>query len=89
MSLPADRGSCPVLSKREREQNRSLHLPSRTVRTALEQVEQVEFFPEKTCSGTREQVAGKGGVFPAARRVTCSNVLRTGRTPSRKPEREA
>ena len=47
MSLPADRGSCPVLSKREREQNRSLHLPSRTVRTALEQVEQVEFSPRE------------------------------------------
>lgn len=86
MSLSADRGSCPVLSKREREQNRSLHLLPRTVRTALEQVEQVVFLPEKTCSWTREQVTQKGGVFPAVRSATCSNGLRTGQTPPRKPD---
>jgi hypothetical protein len=75
MSLPADRGSCPVLSKREREQNRSLHLLPRTARTALEQVEQVALLPERTCSTAKEQDPGKRGVFLTNPSMTCSNGL--------------
>jgi hypothetical protein len=85
MSLSADRGSCPVLSKREREQTRSLRLSPRTVRTALEQVEQVDVFPERSCSIGKVQVPGIRGAFSVPGRATCSKGLRTGQTPPRKP----
>lgn len=45
MNLQSDLDSVSVLSKREREQNRSLRFCSITVRTELEQIEQNEVFP--------------------------------------------
>jgi hypothetical protein len=85
MSLSADRGSCPVLSKKEREQNRSLRLSPRTVRTALEQLEQVAILPERTCSAAKEQDPGKRGVSSAGPSATCSNGLRTGQNAKGEP----
>jgi hypothetical protein len=73
--------SCPVLSKREREQNRSLHRCSRTGRTALEQLEQLNSLPISTCSRDLEQDRRKTPLFRASEKATCSKgseQLKTG-----------
>jgi hypothetical protein len=77
MSRPV-RESCPVLSKREREQNRSLHSCSKNFRTGLEQLEQFMAAPISTCSQGIEQVKGKRAFFRGGKKTTCSNGFRTG-----------
>jgi hypothetical protein len=65
----------PVLSKREREQNRSLHLCSRTGRTAQEQLEQVNGLPISTCSHGLEQDERKVPLQGGSEKSTCSKRL--------------
>jgi hypothetical protein len=74
------RESVSVLSKREREQNRSLHRCSRTGRTALEQLEQVNDSPIPRRSRRSEQVGRKQGLSRGPKGTSCSNGLRTGQT---------
>jgi hypothetical protein len=78
MKPPSDREPVPVLSKREREQNRLLHHCSGTGRTALEQVEQVGVYPRWSYSCDQEQVGPKMAILESRKTTSCSNALRTG-----------
>lgn len=77
MSLRPVREFCPVLSKREREQNSSLHSCSKTGRTGLEQLEQVKNLPIWTCSNGIEQLPPKQPFVRCGKLMSCSNTFRT------------
>ncbi len=77
MSL-AVREVCAVLSKREREQNSSLRRCSRTGRTALEQLEQLQFSSGSAVLSDRTG-DGKNGQFCLPEKDKLFYAVRTGR----------